>query len=75
MAREAGFGLCKNPINDLVVDYWIRVHDTLEDHGVDMLLANLRKTKLIAEATFAQSIWCGRSDPLRLPGESSLNSD
>lgn len=31
-------------------NYWIRIHDTLESHGVDTLLANPRKTKLIAEA-------------------------
>ena len=31
-------------------NYWIRIHDMLEDHGVDTILANPRKTKLIAEA-------------------------
>jgi transposase len=31
-------------------NYWIRIHDTLENHGVDTPLANPRKTKLIAEA-------------------------
>jgi transposase len=31
-------------------NYWIRIHDTLEDHGVDTVLANPRRTKLIAEA-------------------------
>jgi transposase len=31
-------------------NYWIRVHDLLEAHGVDTILANPRKTKLIAEA-------------------------
>jgi transposase len=31
-------------------NYWIRIHDMLEEHGVDTLLANPLKTKLIAEA-------------------------
>lgn len=31
-------------------NYWIRVHDLLEENGVDTILANPRKTKLIAEA-------------------------
>ena len=31
-------------------NYWIRIHDMLEDHAVDTILANPRKTKLIAEA-------------------------
>ena len=31
-------------------NYWIHIHHTLEHHGVDTLLANPSKTKLIAEA-------------------------
>jgi transposase len=31
-------------------NYWIRIHDMLESKGVDTLLANPRKTTLIAEA-------------------------
>jgi len=31
-------------------NYWIRIHDMLEDHAIDTILANPRKTKLIAEA-------------------------
>lgn len=31
-------------------NYWIRVHDTLEDMGVDCLVAHPAKTKLIAES-------------------------
>jgi len=31
-------------------NYWIRIHDMLEEHGVDTLLANPFRTKLIAEA-------------------------
>jgi transposase len=31
-------------------NYWIRIHDTLEEHSINTLLANPRKTKLIAEA-------------------------
>src|SRR3954466_7842665 len=29
---------------------WIRIHDTLEDNGIDTVLANPYKTKIIAEA-------------------------
>jgi transposase len=31
-------------------DYWIRSHDTLEDSGIDTVLANPIKTKIIAQA-------------------------
>jgi transposase len=31
-------------------NYWIRIHDMLEDHAVNTILANPRKTKLVAEA-------------------------
>ena len=31
-------------------NYWIHVHNLLEENGVDTLLASPRKTKLIAEA-------------------------
>ena len=30
--------------------YWIRLHDTLEDNGIDTVLANPIKTKIIAQA-------------------------
>ena len=29
---------------------WIRIHDTLEQNGIDTILANPYKTKIIAEA-------------------------
>ena len=29
---------------------WMRIHDTLEDNGIDTILANPYKTKIIAEA-------------------------
>jgi len=29
---------------------WMRIHDTLEDNGIDMILANPYKTRIIAEA-------------------------
>jgi transposase len=29
---------------------WMRIHDTLEEYGIDTLLANSFKTKTIAEA-------------------------
>ncbi len=29
---------------------WMRIHDTLEDHGIDTVLANPVKTKMVAEA-------------------------
>jgi transposase len=29
---------------------WMRIHDTLEDHGIDTVLANPVKTKMIAQA-------------------------
>jgi len=31
-------------------NYWIRIHDTLEANGINTLLANPVKTKVIAEA-------------------------
>ncbi len=31
-------------------NYWIRLHDTLEDHGIDTILAHPAKTKIIAQA-------------------------
>lgn len=29
---------------------WMRIHDTLEDNGIDTILANTYKTKIIAQA-------------------------
>ena len=29
---------------------WIRIHDTLEENGIDTILTNPYKTKIIAEA-------------------------
>ena len=29
---------------------WIRIHDTLEENGIDTILANPYKTKIIAKA-------------------------
>ncbi|MDE1840536.1 MAG: transposase [Thaumarchaeota archaeon] len=31
-------------------NYWIRLHDTLEDNGINTLIANPLKTKIIAQA-------------------------
>ncbi len=31
-------------------NYWIRPHDTLEDHGIDTILAHPAKTRIIAQA-------------------------
>jgi len=31
-------------------NYWIRLHDTLEDNGIDTILAHPAKTKIIAQA-------------------------
>lgn len=31
-------------------NYWIRLHDTLEDNGIDVILAHPAKTRIIAQA-------------------------
>lgn len=42
-------GECK-AVLESTGNYWIRIHDTLEDNGIDTLLANPVKTKTIAKA-------------------------
>ena len=37
--------MCESTAN-----YWIRLHDTLEDNGIDTVLAHPAKTKIIAQA-------------------------
>jgi transposase len=43
--NESAIAVCESTGN-----YWIRLHDTLEDNGIDTILANPIKTKIIAEA-------------------------
>jgi transposase len=41
--KEDAIAVCESPGN-----YWIRLHDTLEDNGINTLLAYSLKTKIIA---------------------------
>jgi transposase len=43
--NESAIAVCESTGN-----YWIRLHDTLEDNGIDTVLANPIKTKIIAQA-------------------------
>ena len=43
--RKTPYTVCESTGN-----YWIRLHDTLEDNGINTLLANSLKTKIIAQA-------------------------
>src|SRR6476646_1225925 len=43
--KEDAIAVCESTGN-----YWIRLHDTLEDNGINTLLANSLKTKIIAQA-------------------------
>ena len=43
--KEDAIAVCESTGN-----YWIRLHDTLEDNGINTLLANSLKTKVIAQA-------------------------
>jgi transposase len=39
-----------NAVLESTGNMWIRIHDTLEDNGIDTVLANTYKTKIIAQA-------------------------
>ena len=39
-----------NAVLESTGNMWIRIHDTLEDNGIDTILANPYKTKIIAQA-------------------------
>jgi transposase len=39
-----------NAVLESTGNMWMRIHDTLEDNGIDTILANTFKTKIIAQA-------------------------
>lgn len=39
-----------NAVLESTGNMWMRIHDTLEDNGIDTILANTYKTKIIAQA-------------------------
>ena len=39
-----------NAVLESIGNMWMRIHDTLEDNGIDTILANTFKTKIIAQA-------------------------
>jgi transposase len=43
------YGKC-TAVLESTANMWIRIHDTLEENGIDTILANPYKTKIIAEA-------------------------
>ena len=43
------YGKC-TAVRESTGNMWIRIHDTLEENGIDTILANPYKTKIIAEA-------------------------
>jgi transposase len=43
------YGKC-TAVLESTANMWIRIHDTLEENGIDTILANSYKTKIIAEA-------------------------
>jgi transposase len=43
--HDAARAVCESTAN-----YWIRLHDTLEENGIDTILAHPAKTKIIAQA-------------------------
>ncbi|HZD35837.1 MAG TPA: transposase [Nitrososphaeraceae archaeon] len=43
------YGNCKAVVES-TANLWIRIHDTLEDNGINTVLANPYKTRIIAEA-------------------------
>ena len=45
----SGYGKCEAVVES-TANMWIRIHDTLEDHGINTVLANPYKTRIIAEA-------------------------
>jgi transposase len=44
-----GYGECEAVVES-TANMWIRIHDTLEDNGINTVLANPYKTRIIAEA-------------------------
>ena len=44
-----GYGECEAVVES-TANMWIRIHDTLEDNGMNTVLANPYKTRIIAEA-------------------------
>ena len=44
-----GYGNCEAVVES-TANMWIRIHDTLEDNGINTVLANPYKTRIIAEA-------------------------
>jgi transposase len=45
----SSYGKC-TAVLESTANMWIRIHDTLEENGIDTILANPYKTKIIAEA-------------------------
>ena len=45
----SGYGKCEAVVES-TANIWIRIHDTLEDRGINTVLANPYKTRIIAEA-------------------------
>jgi transposase len=39
-----------NAVLESTGNMWMRIHDTLEDNGIDTILANTFKTKIIAQS-------------------------
>ena len=51
LSRIQSLGECSiRAVLESTGNMWIRIHDTLEDNGIDTVLANPYKTKIIAEA-------------------------
>jgi len=44
------YGKNVQAVCESTANYWIRLHDTLEDNGIDTVLAHPAKTKIIAQA-------------------------
>jgi transposase len=45
----SGYEKCEAVVES-TANMWIRIHDTLEDNGINTVLANPYKTRIIAEA-------------------------
>jgi transposase len=45
----SGYGKCEAVVES-TANMWIRIHDTLEDNGINTVLTNPYKTRIIAEA-------------------------
>ena len=44
----SGYGKCEAVVES-TANMWIRIHDTLEDNGINTVLTNPYKTRIIAE--------------------------